>query len=552
MIEFILDGTVITSPLEWQEISFKASFEQTVQADISVSELTFGLDACNLIDSWRSNNGYFRGMPLVIQETGFTIFEGHLDFQEKFEIIHKGKYLVSIKKTQGLNYLSDKINAYTFGLLAENRNLTYHEVRYVVHKGEYGVEEALLQLTLLLALKEIVEAGYKLSVSIYRVATAVLSPFSLAKDLAQIVIQAILDLVTFAILFNLYFKHIKAIIIVLLPIVQKHKSINVLNVLQEFCLDIGFNGFETGITELKDMYYFPSKDDDKSKGIPKVGDYGYSMKEFIELIESSFNAKLYIDNNNKVQLRSENDTYLIKNSTYILPDVLVENVEYNTDEISGTYNISFNTDISDTWTVENFKGTALDVYTKSTLTKGVDLVKNLTSVNINACLGSRKSELTNLEKSLKAVATAMDKLSKALFKKSNLVSKVVGQLGMVKVSNTSWSKPKILKLDANLKLSSNRSSFSARYLWDNYHSYKSFVLNSNGYQRRVFKDIDIPFNLKDLKAVINNSYFTDLSGNLGKFVNIEYNADNNKAKASFWVQEVYDSNLKETYIEPGN
>ena len=136
----------------------------------------------------------------------------------------------------------------------------------------------------MLALKEIVEAGYKLSVSIYRVATAVLSPFSLAKDLAQIVIQAILDLVTFAILFNLYFKHIKAIIIVLLPIVQKHKSINVLNVLQEFCLDIGFNGFETGITELKDMYYFPSKDDDKSKGIPKVGDYGYSMKEFIKKI----------------------------------------------------------------------------------------------------------------------------------------------------------------------------------------------------------------------------------------------------------------------------
>ena len=49
MIDFVLDGNSITSPLEWQSIEFKASFEKTVQADISITELTFGFDACMII-----------------------------------------------------------------------------------------------------------------------------------------------------------------------------------------------------------------------------------------------------------------------------------------------------------------------------------------------------------------------------------------------------------------------------------------------------------------------------------------------------------------------
>ena len=550
MIDFILDGTSITSPLEWQGIAFKASFEQTVQADISVSELTFGFDACKLIDAWRSTNGYFRGMPLVIQEDGFTVFEGHLDFQQKFEIIHKGKYLVSIKKTQGLNYLSDKINGYTLGLLAENRPLQYFDVKYIIERGKYNVEDAIMQITLLLMVKEIIVKGFETAKSVAAAVTIILAPLSSGKEIARAIAYALIDIALFAAIYSLYGKHIKAFIDALLPLVKKHKSINVYNTLQQFCLDIGFSGFETGITDLQSLYYFPSKDEVISKGIPKVGDYGYNMSEFVELIEKSFNAKLYIDNNNKVQLRSENDPYLQRNSTYILPDVLVENVEYNTEDISGTYNISFNTDITDTWTIDNFKGTALDVYTKSTRLAGEDLIKNLTSVKINACLGTRKSELSVLENGLIAVAEQLNKLT--IGANTTLVrrTKIKDIIGLLKVSNSDWSQPKLLKLNRLGKLDANRTNWSAKYLWDNYHSYKSFVLNGNGYQRRVFTDIEIPFNLNDLKAVINNSYFTDLSGNLGKFVNVEYNIDGNKAKVSYWIEEVYDTNLKEQYIQP--
>ena len=550
MIDFILDGTSITSPLEWQGIAFKASFEQTVQADISVSELTFGFDACKLIDAWRSTNGYFRGMPLVIQEDGFTVFEGHLDFQQKFEIIHKGKYLISIKKTQGLNYLSDKINGYTLGLLAENRPLQYFDVKYIIERGKYNVEDAIMQITLLLMVKEIIVKGFETAKSVAAAVTIILAPLSSGKEIARAIAYALIDIALFAAIYSLYGKHIKAFIEALLPLVKKHKSINVYNTLQQFCLDIGFSGFETGITDLQSLYYFPSKDEVISKGIPKVGDYGYNMSEFVELIEKSFNAKLYIDNNNKVQLRSENDPYLQRNSTYILPDVLVENVEYNTEDISGTYNISFNTDITDTWTIDNFKGTALDVYTKSTRSAGEDLIKNLTSVKINACLGTRKSELSVLENGLIAVAEQLNKLT--IGANTTLVrrTKIKDIIGLLKVSNSDWSQPKLLKLNRLGKLDANRTNWSAKYLWDNYHSYKSFVLNGNGYQRRVFTDIEIPFNLNDLKAVINNSYFTDLSGNLGKFVNVEYNIDGNKAKVSYWIEEVYDTNLKEQYIQP--
>jgi hypothetical protein len=274
------------------------------------------------------------------------------------------------------------------------------------------------------------------------------------------------------------------------------------------------------------------------------------MKQLTTLIGDTFNAKFYIDNSNVVQLRSENDPYLQRNSTFVLPDVLNENISYNTKDMVGTRFISFEQDITDEWTIEDFKGTSYEIFTKSTSPLGENLIKGLEKTSLPVCLGSRRDTLSLFEKSLLGIAKRTDGLIKRLGGNSSLANKIRGSLGTMKVSNPTWSQPKLLRLDVNLKLPSDRSSWGAKYLYDNYHSYKSFVLNGNGYQRREVKDLEIPFSLNDLKAVINNSYFTDLSGNLCKFVNVEYNIDGNKAKVSYWSEDVYDTNLTETYNFP--
>lgn len=555
MIDFVLDGNSITSPLEWQGIEFKASFEKTVQADISITELTFGFDACKLIDNWVGSYGYFRGMPLTVVEDGFTIFEGHLDFQERFEVIHKGKYLVSIKKTKGLNYLSDMIDGYSLSLLNENRPLTIHEMKYVVNKLDYGLEDAILALTLFMLAKEAIEIIKKIQELAKDLTLAIAgTPLSLERWIG-LALQIIINIAMASLIVIQFVRLMTQLISLFLPITRKHKCLNVKEVLTVFSLDSGFSGFDTGIKELGEIYYVPARVQEKSlsindknnDGLPHANDFGYTMKQLTTLIGDTFNAKFYIDNNNVVQLRSENDVYLQRNSTYVLPDVLNENVTYNTKDMIGTRFISFEQDITDEWTIEDFEGVSYEIFTKSISSKGENLIKGLDKVSLPVCLGSRRSKLTTFENGLLGLAKGADNLVNKLGGSSNLANRVRGNVGMMRVSKTTWSQPKLLRLDSNLKLPANRNNWGAKYLYDNYHSYKSFVLNGNGYQRREVRDLEIPFNLNDLKALINNSYFTDLSGNLGKFVNVEYNIDGNKAKVSYWVENVYDTNLIETY-----
>lgn len=552
MVEFILNGTQITSPLEWREIEVNASFMENIQPDISVDELTFGFEACSLIKDWLSKNGFFRGMPLVIKKDGIILFDGYLDFKTKYIEIHRGKILCAIKMNKGLNQLSDAVDGYTFSLLNSQVNLQFSNIPYVVESKLNLFQEALVSITTLLLLKELYESIERLSNSIKELTVASAnSPFSIGLFIG-VAIKLIIDLAyTIAMVFALK-NLIQDILNKLISPVRFHKSINVKTALNSFFLNLGYKGFETGISELENLYYYPSKEEDnKSNGIPNAIDNGYLLSEFIQTQRDAFNAKLVIDTNNVVQLRSENDPFLFSNSTYVMPDVLLESSQFNTDELKGTYKVGFGTDVNDEWTIDNYRGTSYEAYTSSLNNNGINLVTGLKEVNLPISLGNRKDGLNNLETLLRNLGGLADRVINALGGNSNLAGKVTARIGMLKVSNNTWSRPKLLLLNSQLKLNSNhRDVWSARVLYNKYHSYNSFVLNNFNKQRKVFEGIDIKFCIEDYNKLINNSLFTTSTNKIGKFTNIKMGLDTGKATADFWIQEPYDKNLIENYVEP--
>ena len=552
LVEFTLNGVSIDSPKGWEDVQTNASFKSGVQPNITVDEFSFNKDAVAIIDSWVSSYGLLRGCPLTITEEGYVVFEGYLDFPKRFTKVHPSKYIVAVQKNKGLNQLIDSIEGYTFSLLNKNSPLSFSSVPYVVEKKNNGFELALVSVTTLLLLKETYEAIRRVSSAIKAIAVAVANtPFN-AGLLIGLALQLIIDIVYTVAIAKALKDSLTKLFNNLISPIRYHKSINVNTALTSFFNTIGYNGYSTGIGEIPKLYYFPSKEvDSKSTGIPSATDYGYLMEEFISILKEAFNAKLAVDNANTVQLRSEKDPYFVRNSTYVMPDIDLESTEYNIGDLKGTRTISFKTDVNDEWTIDNFTGTAYDIYTRTSVGAGENLVKGLKEHKIPVCLGTRKDGLNNLETALKTLGGLLDGLVRTLGGTSNLSNRVTRRIGMIKVSQDNWSEPKLLLLDSSLKLSSNyKSTWSSKVLYDKYHNYNSFVLNSYGGQRAVYKGIEVPFCLKDFKAVVDNSYFKTSDGRTGKFTDLKYGLDQEKATADFWVQETYDTKLTEEYVTP--
>ena len=121
---------------------------------------------------------------------------------------------------------------------------------------------------------------------------------------------------------------------------------------------------------------------------------------------------------------------------------------------------------------------------------------------------------------------------------------------MLKTTQNAHNVPKLLKIVNDRIPANHRDNLSARHLYTNYHSHKSFVLNNFVGQKRVFTGIKIPFGLTDFNALINNSYFTTQSGQIGKVVSLKWTFDGDFAEVDYWIREPYTKNLKEVLITP--
>lgn len=550
MVAFTLNSKPIQDVTGWESARVNAIFQEFSQPDISVDTLTFGKDACSIIDNWIAENGYYAKLPFSISKENIEVFNGYLDLSDPASYkIHNGKYIAKLAKFFGINDLKNKIEGYTFGLLASRTTLTTTNIPYIVDRVRTPLEEAMLSITTLLLVKELNESVKRVSESAKDLSVA-LVPVVSARELLNASLQFLLDLAYTASMLIALKNIILEIINDLIPIVKYNKGFKIKDHIESFVSHIGYNGVEFGM-DVENIYYFPSKNqDNKANGIPNVNDYGFTLQEMFDLISDLFNTEVSVDSDGVVQIRTEGDPYFKKNSTYTMQNVLIEDVRYNTDEIVGTRLISFATDVTDEWTIENYTGTAYEIHTRSSINAEDSTIKGFERISLPVCLGNRKEGLTNLEKAIKAVASLADKLIKLFGGNSSLANKVQAKVGLLKVAQENWSLPKVVKLDSNLRVPSSRSVWSAKYLYENFYQYKSFVLNGYNYQRRIFIDKEIPLCIEDYNKLIENSYFVTDSGALGKFTSLEMEVDTNKAVASYWIEEIFDENLNESYVEP--
>ena len=125
--------------------------------------------------------------------------------------------------------------------------------------------------------------------------------------------------------------------------------------------------------------------------------------------------------------------------------------------------------------------------------------------------------------------------------------------GCVLISQNYFNIPKLVYLDNGIIPSNYKNYLSAKAIYNNYYAVKSFISNPEFTQRKLYKNIKIPFKFSDYLKCVNNSYFTTINGKRGKFTKLNWVLDGDFAMCDYWIAEQYINlngvQITETFIE---
>lgn len=552
-LNFILDGQNINSIVEWEDTEIEINFINN-QPEISIEQFTFVDKAADILINWinagcNGGPGIFEGVPLdvIITCGNFThTFNLYVDLADESNIVDGCSVIAKVKVCDSIETLDECLQANSFDYLRELDPVGYDaccmDVPYIVEKIDYGLELAFLSFATFIALYQTVEAGRMLVVSIIDL-TSVQS----AADILRGVLRVIANAIFFAAMLIHLINLIKELIDYIYPPVRTHKAIRMVDLLKKAIEHCGYKLKIVGISEADCLTYLPSKPNKNTpndKCVPLPAEGGYFFKGMFDIFQKLFKTERFIKDG-CVYIYPEIDETLLLQSTYIMPSTLNEVVKYDTGSFKATNLMQFLTDLNDGWTVVNYEGNAFQRRYRPITTQNSNkvLLNGLNECNIPVALGSKKTELSVLEKALKSFLTFADGLIGVFGGNTTFSNVVTRRLCMLKVENTIHSVPKLLATENDGKLKANhRNILSAPALFKKYHGINK--------QYGVVEDLEIDFCCDDFEKVLCNHYFYDCDGRKSKFVSLKWNWSSDKATISYKYETKYTNNLTQTDVTP--
>lgn len=354
-----------------------------------------------------------------------------------------------------------------------------------------------------------------------------------------------------------------------------------------------YNTKENNTGKFKRVTGFFSPNQNEQEGFYK-GTFG----ELFRALTRKYDAKIIIKNGT---VYFEKQDFNLQAPTYQFPPFERGAKTLNVDDFVSNKIISFATDMQDRNTIQEYLGTSAEITTTPIRTTNINMVllNKYDPININFALAKRKTSLTFVEeilnvffkgaglimdglikvlnaiiKVINAVIKAINKFIKALkiigikikfqaptiptIAATNFGNMIENRIGMMVLESDYTSSAKMLMVDKhsnprnNKLLSNNESILNARYLYENYHYYRSFVnragFKPNQYEVQGFSNL--PFCFDDFVKVRENSAITDSDGNKGELISLKFNPSKQTATGSYKIKRVYSNNFKETLTEP--
>jgi hypothetical protein len=478
------------------------------------------------------------------------------------------EYEVAIKPDDGLDLIDSKLKSISLGYLADLDNGErgfidrehYTDVPVIIRKKFDGSEVAMASLAVLVVYNILQQNKYEKLKSDYSLIKELLStPLQKPAELFMRIVTIILILAYYATLLVAVIRAAKTIFDNLAPKPTKYKGIKLRTALERI-LDRFEIDLVADIPELDILVYLPSKKDDKirknrqDEGIPNVDDYGYQASEMLDIVFNLFRAKPVMrgTQNGRQILKIIPEKQELQEGEYVMPDVLLETFRYNTEDLKANFLLTFTYDPTDEYTMPNARNTPFDSkdrdaekrrYDSSTsfevitdiIAADKKLMKGLEEIRFPLALGTRRDTLSVLDSILRVLAVAIDGVVNLFGGKLDLTGDIDSHRGKLLISQNSFAVPKLVVIQNGSIPQNHRDILSAKALYDRYHYVRSFKVNADNTQGRIYENIKIPFEFANFIKTNSTPFFKTFSGKRGKFLQLKYNVANDYAQADFIV-----------------
>ena len=565
-LNFYLDNQLIGAANNWQGITIAMTFGDEVQPEIETDELEFVLQESKKIRKWvqdginGTGTGIYEPPELrieIVSGTGaLTVFTGILDMVNDMRFIDKNKILVKLKKQGGTNQLTERSQAISFAYLhsiGEIKNSDFSRVSYVLaHIPDYqavvmiGISIFIMIREIRDQIKRIVDFISDVSAETVGGATGFIGALiiTIARGISEVLYTIF---ITIALI-----RLVQEMITNLISKKRDFKCMRLQLLLEKGAEHLGYT-FESTFFNNPDhrkLVILPVKEDSPDRiaddGFPTNKGQLYTYFDMLQFFKKLINGKTVVRNGKIIIERRD---FFDNQTSYVLPNILLNEFAYNANEIKSNFNLQFRIDERDDLTLINYDAnkTTFQRITepKIVINKKNVLIKELEQVNMPVALPSRKEGLTRVEEIILAFAKLIDKFIGA----NIFSSQITGRIGALHLANDFTTVPKLIPLNGKSVDKDYRSIMNAEVLHDKFYFINSFVpVPVNHNQFKKFEGIRIPFCFEDYVTLSDNSFFTTSDGKQGKFEKIEGNPDGTFADVDFRIKEVFTTNLKDRII----
>ena len=583
-IRHYTDGQQLGEPRNWQELEITFSWlDNKDEGAISTTQLEFvGEQKRYISERLRSGLtggvGIFEGVPYKIEvgELGNPkfVFDGYVDGSADTTFLGKEEIIAPIKKLAGDDWLNEVADGFSFAYLAsigEIKQSDYKRVPYIINYVPDNVQMIMLNMSLYLMTKELIENIESLSKDVGNVVDAATPVLGVSVGLGAGVVTAwdLGNLILVSIYLVARIAYIVAIVIAIKKLIEQimeqifpkmryHLGMTWYDLFDLGCKHLGLTFNSSLMSELKNDVYLPQKDKKGGsfgeKGHPTNTDPIYTFGDLIRVAKIVYNADYKI---NDGIFKFERKDYWQQTSGLVLPDIfnnqerLLNQAIPNTTEFVANYNINLAYDIQDQNTLDDTTGLVFQAITKPVVVINKKMVnmKGLTEISIPFALGKRKDGFTDLEKFAREVMKVVDNLTGIFGGGTNFSSKIDSRIGSMLMSSHFISVGKMVRMNGSRLEMNQREVLSAKSYWDNYHYINSFA-EVNGIHNQWLKmpQLRMPIKEEDLEKILNNNFLTSTDGKRAMIEVLKWNPEKGTAIIDYRVNEKYTNNLKIEYV----
>lgn len=576
----IRNGAVIQHHENWKDLELTVNFEDKKEVAINVSRAVFKGQVAQSIrnrmfDGLTGGVGIFEGDDLVIEfgklaDVVYTM-NCYLDGSQNFQINGCDEVVIDIKKEQGTDWLNEVADGFSFRYLYDIGVITqsdFVKIPYIKNFVPDNAELAMLGMATFMMLRELYYVIKEVASGIAELVNAATPSVGVGVvvDVGDIIwsILLIIARIIYAVFMVIAIKNlIEEILEQLFPKKKYHLGISFYTLFERACQHLNMTFKSDWWSARKNWIYLPPKSHEGGEppsgqdelGVPPVKDVLDKFGDFMRVMLRSFHQDYKIENS---VLRVERSDWFEDNGTYIIPQTWEDQERrkhaytLNTDEFKANTMISWEYDTQDQNTLVDQTGRVYQVITQPIVTIDAKKrnMKGLEQVEIPLSRGSRKNDLTKIEKAIKKLAKAVDILAGQFGGSTSYESQINDRVGSLNLSQHTTTVGKVIVMNGDKLAMDQFNLLSAKMIYDECWFLDSFV-TTNGVHNQWYirKNVKVKMCEHDFKKIMESRNCLTFDGKKSRIDKVRWIPYRDLGYIDYRVNEKYTENLENVYVE---